>query len=94
MAGEGPHVRRRDTTLNTGGNDGAVLTEKTRSTQLPSSSSSATPVTASGAKRRRQEWAHYAELSTLEFVFYLCCATGSVLYACYRVFRLSPTAFR
>jgi len=94
MAGEGPQVRQRETTSNTGTVDGAVIPEKTRSTQLPSSSSSATPVSSCGAKRRRQEWAHYAELSTFEFVFYLCCATGSVLYVCYRVFRLSPTAFR
>jgi len=45
-------------------------------------------------KQRRQEWAHYADLSAVETIFYIVCATSSILYVCYRVFLLSPTVIR
>ena len=56
------------------------------------SSKPASPVVKT--KQRRQEWAHYADLSAVETIFYIVCATSSILYVCYRVFLLSPTVIR
>lgn len=65
--------------------------------KAPASSSSlaaTATTTTTTAKPRRPQWAHYAELSTWEFAFYLICACASIGYACYRVFRMAPTTFR
>jgi len=64
------------------------------SAKAPASSAAASSSPVPTTKPRRQQWAHYAELSKWEFAFYLIFACGSIGYACFRVFRMSPTTFR
>ena len=58
----------------------------------PPSSKPPSPVVKT--KLRRLEWATYADLSAVETIFYMICATSSILYVCYRVYLLSPTVIR
>jgi len=91
MSGDGTVIRRRD--ANRANSDDRALVsgdgdQNLKTKDRPEKDLSPKP------KRLRPEWTTYADLSTFETWFYIVCAVFSTFYACYRVLRLSPTAFR
>jgi len=45
-------------------------------------------------RKPRNSWDNYADLSSFETYFYIFCSVTSIFYSCYRVLKLSPTAFK